>query len=165
MNMADSCLDAAMYGIFINEFLKELRVPLNAIVQYLVGDISQMHGGADPAGRDARRNKALPDDFEIDDSKVRAALQNLKPAIASQLSQAEHVCRVFKEMTKISLWEVVKRISRTIKNNASMSPTKIPGIVGPGDKTGKEIASMTGGNPWPYSLDSYASLNCLVCYM
>ena len=156
-----------MYGIFLEHFLSEASVSLEAVIQYLIGDISQIHGGNDPSGSSIRRAKdALPENFNLHDPKIISALQDVQAVDPLELELAERVCHIWKATTKMSLWEVVKKTSRAIKN--SLSPAKHTasnGAAGAGGKCDIEVAALTGGNPWPYSLDSYASLNCLICYM
>lgn len=156
-----------MYGVFLEQFLSEAGVSLDAVIQYLIGDISQIHGGNDPSGSSIRRAKyALPENFNLQDPKINAALQDVQAVDPRELELAERVCHIWKATTKMSLWEVVKKTSRAIKN--SLSPAKHTAsnaAAGPSEKCDIEVAALTGGNPWPYSLDSYASLNCLICYM
>jgi hypothetical protein len=148
----------------MKDFLAEVKVSLDAVIQYLIGDINAM--GTDPEGALARRQATLPKDFDLKDPKVIAAKEKATLVEKSELEKAEIVCRVFKETTGISIWEVVKKMSSVVKD--SMSPIKqttSAATAAPNHRGDKDIALMTGGNPWPYSLDSYASLNCMVCYM
>lgn len=148
----------------MDDFLAEVKVSVNAMTHYLIGDIRQLSG--DYAVNLERREGALPDHFELQDAKILAARTRLvEPVNANELKAAEAVCQVFKQTTKVSAWEVIRKVSQPVKN--SMSPTKhTTGTCASATEKGdKEVATLTGGNPWPYSLDSYAHLYCLVCFM
>jgi hypothetical protein len=148
----------------VKDFLAEVNVSLDAVIQYLIGDINSM--STDPEAALTRRQAALPKDFDLTDPKVIAAKGKATLVKRSELEKAEIVCSLFKEATGISIWEVVKKMSSVVKD--SMSPIKQTtsgATAAPNHRGDKDIALMTGGNPWPYSLDSYASLNCMVCYM
>ena len=74
------------------------------------------------------------------------------------------------EVADFSLWEVAKRGEASVRD--SMAPARFSGgnqgsaMTMPGGKPAADaVAVLTGGNPQPYSLESYASLNCLYCYM
>jgi hypothetical protein len=164
LNTVLTRLDASFYISFMKNFLEEVDVSLDAVILYLIGDISQMY--ADQNSALARRKSTLPKDFDLTDPKVKTAQKKATSVELSELYAAETVCRVFKEMTGISVWEVAKKLSSVVKD--SLSPTKqmTTGASAVLNETGdKEVALLTGGNPWPYSLDSYASLCCVVCYM
>lgn len=149
----------------MDDFLAEVNVSVNAMTHYLIGDIRQLDG--DPVLLHERREHALPDHFELQDSKILTARTRLvQPVSADELKVAEAVCYVFKQTTNVSAWEVIRKVSQPVKN--SMSPTKHTASgtsASANEKCDQEVALLTGGNPWPYSLDSYAHLYCLVCFM
>ncbi|KAG0644669.1 hypothetical protein HOY80DRAFT_996830 [Tuber brumale] len=164
----DEC--AAMYTTFIHNFLRDLNLGFDAIVGYLVGDITGINNGISKPRSEALRAGALPNDFDREDAKIKAIRERLGTVTMGELEKAESVCRIFKQQTKISMWDVVKRVAPAVKD--CLSSAKVTNGVGgafakdtdDGSKE-REIAAQTGGNPIPYSLESYATLNCLLCYM
>lgn len=149
-----------MYTTFLLPFLADLRLSLSAVTHYLIGP--------NPRSESKRRD-ALPDDFDFEDSKVNACRDALEPVPNEDLDRAEPVCKVWKEETGISMWEVVKRVDLMVKDNISparvkVEPGKWPEAYGDAAKEAKEAREATG-NPAPYSLESYAALNCLRCFM
>jgi len=149
----------------MDDFLAEVKVSIHAMTHYLTGDIQQL--GGDYQENDLHRARALPDHFEPQDIKIMVARTRLAwPVGAEELKAAETVCRIFKQTTAVSAWEVIRKVSQPVKN--SMFPTKYTttgasALVG--KKGDNQIETHIGGNPWPYSLDSYAHLYCLVCFM
>lgn len=114
------------------------------------------------------RRESLPEDFDPDDPKVKACRESLEPVTQEELGRAEMACRVFKQQTKISMWEVVKRADQMVKDSIGPARLTTGNTTGGKDKGGereKEVKELTGGNPLPYSLESYAALNCLLCFM
>lgn len=159
-----------MYTTFINDFLRDLGLNVVVVTNYLIGDISRIHHGANQSRNDAIRRESLPDDFDLEDAKLKYLRESLEPVNVKDLEKAEPVCRVFKQQTKVSIWEVVKRANQMVKD--SISPAKLStGATGTSRKEQREaerereVAMLTGGNPQPYSLESYAVLNCLLCFM
>lgn len=138
--------DAALYTTFLHPFLAAQALTLPAIACYLVGDTPR---------NEAHRRAALPDDFDADDAKVRTLRDALPPCTPDELDRAEPVCKAWKQETGISLWEVVKRADVTAKDGTRF---KLEG-------SGKAAVEGSTGNPAPYSLESYAALNCLLCFM
>lgn len=158
-----------MYTTFIHDFLQDLDLSFDAIIGYLVGDITGINHGISKRS-EALRATALPKDFDREDVKIKALRERLGTVTMEELEKAESVCRVFKLQTKISMWDVVKRVAPAIRDCLSSAKVSNGGggafakDTDDGSKE-KEIAAQTGGNPIPYSLESYATLNCLLCYM
>ncbi|RPA92541.1 hypothetical protein L873DRAFT_183359 [Choiromyces venosus 120613-1] len=163
----DEC--AAMYTTFIHDFLHDLGLGFDAIVGYLVGDITGINNGISQTRSESLRISALPNDFDLEDVKIKALRERLGTVTMEELEKAESVCRIFKQQTKISLWDVVKRVAPGVKDClSSVKVTNGGGVFAKDTEEGtneREIAAQTGGNPIPYSLESYATLNCLLCYM
>lgn len=134
-----------MYTTFLLPFLNEQSLSLSAVTAYLIGPLPR------PRNEIVRR-EALPDDFDFDDAKVRSCRDSLEPVTIDELDNAEPVCKVWKQETGISLWEVVKRVDAMVKDNITPARVKVEG-------------KSESGNPAPYSLESYAALNCLLCFM
>ncbi|KAF8472725.1 hypothetical protein BDZ91DRAFT_760204 [Kalaharituber pfeilii] len=152
---------------YIDRFLKDLDLDMNAITNYLIGDLTHTNW---PHSRKKNREKYLPEDFDHTETKVQSAKKKLTPVSMAELERAEILCSVFWDIMDFSLWEVAKRADEGVKE--SMAPARISGgnqgsaSKMPGGKVAAAaIAAMTGGNPQPYSLESYAALNCLYCYM
>lgn len=146
-----------MYTTFLLPFLADLELSLSAVTNYLIG----------PSPRsESKRRDALPDDFDFEDLKVNACREALESVSFEDLDRAEPVCKVWKEETGISLWEVVKRVDEMVKDNISATRIKIEGGKAPEEygEAAREAKEATG-NPAPYSLESYAALNCLLCFM
>jgi len=157
-----------MYTTFIHDFLQDLDLSFDAIIGYLVGDITGINNGI-PKRTEALRASALPKDFDREDVKIKTLRERLGTVTMEELERAESVCRVFRQQTKISMWDVVKRVAPVIRDCLSSAKVSNGGgafakDTDDGSKE-KEIAAQTGGNPIPYSLESYATLNCLLCYM
>lgn len=140
---------------------------MNAVASYLIGELSRT--GWSQQRKDFR-DKFLPEDFDHTEPKVESAIQKLRQVSTSTLERAEAVCSVFMDMLDCSLWEVVQRADDIVKE--SMTPARTSGgnqgsaskMLG-GKTAADAVAMLTGGNPQPYSLESYAALNCLYCYM
>lgn len=158
------CPEAILYIEFIRDFLKEVGTDLNAISNYLLGDLAAMSGWH--KSRIRARDDCLPEDFDFEDAKIALARKKITPVSVKELEKAERVCIVFQEVTDVSLWEVSKRSEESVKS--SLAPARLSGG-NPGEGMSSSaagaIAALSGGNPAPYSLESYAALNCLYCYM
>lgn len=145
-----------MYTTFLLPFLADLRLSLSAVTSYLIGP--------NPSS-ESKRQAALPDDFDFEDPKVNACREALESVSVEDLDRAESVCKVWKEETGVSLWEVVKRVDVMVKDNISATRIKVEGKAPDEcDEAAREAKEATG-NPAPYSLESYAALNCLLCFM
>ena len=154
-----------MYSNFIKDFLQEVDVSEEAVTQYLIGNLRSLAETGDYREIKARRKAALPDDFDLEDPRIIAAQRNSKEVPLADLVAAERVCRVFMETTKISIWEVIKETCDAVKN--SLSPTKHTATSASAlyEQREREVAAISGGNSWPYSLDSYHELSCVMCFM
>ncbi|KAA8903843.1 hypothetical protein FN846DRAFT_47049 [Sphaerosporella brunnea] len=76
---------ASFYNSFMLDFLMEVDVSLDAIIQYLIGDISQKD--ADLAGRKA----LLPNDFNGNDPKLESAKARANSVAPTELKDAERI--------------------------------------------------------------------------
>lgn len=124
-----------MYATFIHEFLEEINVSMDAIIQYLVGDISHILGrrDVDPAACILRRDEeALPIGFNQENPEISKALQSIENVRKKDIVVAEKVCIVFMDETKISLWEVrcaVNKLETIEKERVAQVCTALPEIV------------------------------------
>jgi hypothetical protein len=124
-----------LYATFIHEFLEEINVSMDAIIQYLVGDISHILGrrDVDPAACILRRDEeALPIGFNQENPEISKALQSTEHVHKKELVAAEKVCIVFMNETKISLWEVwcaVNKLETIERERAAQVCTALPKIV------------------------------------
>src|SRR4051812_14648819 len=64
-----SCTGAAMYTTFVTEFLEELELRSEAVIGYLIGDITGINNGISQGQSEMIRLEALPQDFDFDDLK------------------------------------------------------------------------------------------------
>ncbi|KAL7267775.1 hypothetical protein RUND412_009625 [Rhizina undulata] len=161
---------AHMYSYFIEDFLKEFDLTFESITSYFIGNVKRLHGGINPTKNEQIRKEALPDDFNSSASNMITLREKLREVTIEELERAELVCKVFKECTKISLWNVVKIVNDAVKN--SLAPNKVTGSGGTLEDDGtrkakekKQVSELTGVNPRPYSLESYSALSCVLCYM
>lgn len=145
-----------MYTTFLLPFLADLGLSLSAVTSYLIGPNPRS---------ESKRQAALPDDFDFEDPKVNACREALESVSTDDLNHAELVCGVWKQETGISLWEVVKRVDVMVKDNISATRIKVEGGKAPECGEAAKEAKEATGNPAPYSLESYAALNCLLCFM
>ncbi|KAI9767146.1 MAG: hypothetical protein M1840_005935 [Geoglossum simile] len=152
---------AAMLTNIAEKFLEETGLSYYDALHYLIGDIETAFPlASSPEQRErtrrereqARRERkkaALYDDFEIDPAKQKLYLDSVPPPTPAGLAIAPAVCRAWKEVTTISLWDVIKN--------------------GKGGNSEKQ-----GQNPPPlldqdkasayYSVGTIHSLKCLVCF-
>ena len=140
---------------------------MNTVTQYLIGNLSQTGWSH---SRKKIREKYLPEDFDLTEAKVQSAIKRLTGVSTADLEKAESLCAVFMEVLDFSLWDVAQRGDKVVKQ--SLAPARISGgnqgtasLIPGGKSAADAVAAMTGGNPQPYSLESYAALNCLYCYM
>jgi hypothetical protein len=155
-----------MFGVFIHDFLREVDVSEDAVTRYLIGDISKIHGGADNVTAQKTREGALSSDFELGSIKKTNMLNKTAEVSVAELERAEYICALFKSVTKVSLWEVIKKTSSAVKDN--LLPTKhtaTSSSAANNEEKHREVARLTGGNPLPYTLDTYTNLYCLICHM
>lgn len=164
--------DATMYSNFIEKFLEECDVSVAAVTRYLTGDISRMNGSGSRARLEKARRAALPADFDLENPKWILFNQNREKISDQELERCEAVCAAFKEVTDISIWEVVKIKNPKVKD--FISPIRL--TTGNGSQPSSSQSSgareaeiplteSSRGNIINYSLESYASLNCLICFM
>lgn len=156
-----------MFVDYVDRFLSEFDLDTNAVSSYLIGDLSKT--GWSQSRKDIRE-KYFPEDFDTSEANIEQAIQKLKPVSNTALEKAETVCAVFNEVMEFSLWEVVQRANEAVRE--SMAPARTSGgnqgsasKMAGGKTAADAVAQLTGGNPQPYSLESYAALNCLYCYM
>ena len=158
--------EGIIFADYIDRFLTDLSLDLNTISQYLIGDLSSTGW---PAARKKNREKFLPEDFDFTDSTVTSAVKKLTPVSAHDLQRAETVCTVFFDVMDFSLWEVAKRKEECVRTSLNPMRATLGGqgmaATLAGGKEADAVAALTGGNPQPYCLESYAALNCLYCYM
>lgn len=152
-------IDVTQYAQFIDSFLTDVGVSLSAVTHYFVGDISQIHGGQDLAAREKKRAEIRPKEFDEEDPNTAALKERQaeKNTPIKELEKCEQVAKIFFDITEVSLYEVIKLVSSEVKN--ATSPARVATAATPG--TGRQ----NNEDPVPYSLDSYTSLSCLLCFM
>jgi hypothetical protein len=147
---------AAMLAGTAEKFLAETGLSFYDAVHYLIGDIETIV--PQPASvveleqaRRERRKAALYHDFELEPAKQKLYLDSIpRPPDRTGLEIAPAVCKAWKDVTTISLWDVIKG------RDASINP-------------GKQSQSTPAALPQKaasgyYSIGTVESLKCLICF-
>ncbi|KAK9453029.1 hypothetical protein V1511DRAFT_506318 [Dipodascopsis uninucleata] len=93
------------------------------------------------------RKMTMPDRYRIDEKKKKQLEETCRKLDNRHVAKVELICRLFKEITKVSVWEVLNIFPVN-------SLTE--------DKRASLRSSQTTAT---FSLDSYSSLLCQFCYM
>lgn len=156
---ANSISEAILYADFLHKFLADAGVDIECVKSYLIGDLP----GSDSMKK--VRDFCLPSDFDFTDVKIINAKEKLKQFQITDLKKAEAVCKVFTDITRISLWEVVKRVDLGLQ--ASINPMRSTQagatLAAGGSSTALTVANLANSaNPL---VDSYAYMYCQICHM
>ncbi|KAK9263474.1 hypothetical protein V1519DRAFT_496124 [Lipomyces tetrasporus] len=95
----------------------------------------------------AAQKQVLPDKFELDEKKWKLLEEHTRKLDARLVRKVELICRIFKDMTKTSVWEILNLCAA----NALIE-----------DKRSSLRSSQSTA---AFSLDSYSSLLCSFCFM
>ncbi|KAK9240494.1 hypothetical protein V1525DRAFT_448022 [Lipomyces kononenkoae] len=95
----------------------------------------------------AVRKLVLPDNFELDEKKRKQLEEHTRKLDSRIVWKIELICRIFKDMTRTSIWEILNLYPA----NALID-----------DKRSSLRSSQSAAT---FSLDSYSSLLCSFCFM
>ncbi|KAK9448900.1 uncharacterized protein V1518DRAFT_416628 [Limtongia smithiae] len=93
------------------------------------------------------RKLVLPDKYEIDEKKRKLLEEHTRKLDPKLVTKVETMCRIFKDLTKTSIWEIINLYSASA-------------IIE--DKRASLRSSQASS---AYNLDSYASLLCSSCFV
>jgi hypothetical protein len=145
---------AAMLTDIAEKFLDETGLSYYDALHYLIGNIETVYPQASSPeereqARRERRKAALYNDFEIEPAKKKLYLDSVPPPTPAGLAIAPAVCKAWKEITTISLWDVIKN-----------------GKAGNSEKQGQTLPALLDKDKASayYSVGTVHSLKCLVCF-
>ncbi|KAK9337883.1 hypothetical protein V1521DRAFT_447392 [Lipomyces starkeyi] len=93
------------------------------------------------------RKLVLPDKFELDEKKRKLLEEHTRKLDSSLVWKIELICRIFKEITRTSIWEILNLYPA----NALIDD--------------RRSSLRNSQSTAAFSLDSYASLLCSFCFM
>ncbi|RPA83443.1 hypothetical protein BJ508DRAFT_65852 [Ascobolus immersus RN42] len=162
----------------IERLLNLFETSINALSFYLIGDLETVHG-VDAVSMEKSRQFFFAPDHDPEYHKTKSELaqrrRNLKPVKADELRRAEIVCRALRDVVGVRAWFVLKAITnegkhRALANLGPCAEDRYRPLFSNDEDyeqspEEQKMAVLSGGNPIPYQIDSYAKLHCPVCYM
>ncbi|KAI9773030.1 MAG: hypothetical protein M1839_002231 [Geoglossum umbratile] len=145
---------AATLADTADKFMDETGLSYYDALHYLIGNIEVVSPQAisreeKEEARRERKVAALYQDFELEPAKQKLYLDSIPPLTPAGLAIAPAVCKIWKDITTISLWDVIKNGKGEYSEKQGQKPPKI---------SDQDEASAY------YSVGTVHSLKCLACF-